>query len=255
MSPIRRIWDERKSPEESLDVLVVGAHPDDVEIGCGGFVSSLVNQGFRVGIVDLTDGEPTPGCPHPDQRLDEAVEAARILGVQCRVVLDLPNRRLFDGFESRVALAEQIRIYRPQVVLGLGGKTPSASPDHEQAARITEAAIFYARLTKWDEYFGDLPPHNVAIQLHYYLALRYPILPATNAVVVDISKTLAVKLEAIRCYRSQFAHRPEILDRIRTYNQAIGQTVGFEAGEFVGHPTGWGFRDLMSGILGTIGKM
>jgi bacillithiol biosynthesis deacetylase BshB1 len=254
MSPVRRIWDERKSPDESLDVLVVGAHPDDVEIGCGGFVGYLVNQGFRVGIVDLTDGEPTPGCPHPDQRLDEAIEAARALGVQSRVVLDLPNRQLFDGFQSRLALAEQIRIYRPQVVLGLGVKTPMASPDHEQAARITEAAIFYARLTKWNEYFGDLPPHTVAIYLHYYLALRYPILPVINAVVVDISNTLAAKLEAIRCYKSQFAYRPEILDRIKTYNRAIGQTVGFEAGEFVGHPTVWGFRDLMSGILGAKGE-
>lgn len=250
MCPVRRIWDERKSQEELLDVLIVGAHPDDVEIGCGGFVNSLVNRGLRVGIVDLTDGEPTPGCPHPDQRLDEAVEAAHTLGVQTRVVLDLPNRRLFDDFESRLVLAKQIRIYRPQIVLGLGGKTPSASPDHEQAGRITEAAIFYARLTKWQEHFGELPPHTVAIYLHYYLALRYPVLPAANAVVVDIGKSLTTKLEAIGCYQSQFAHRPEILERIRTYNQAIGQTVGFEAGEFIGHPTGWGFRDLMSGILG-----
>ncbi|MGQ9504595.1 MAG: PIG-L family deacetylase [Thermogutta sp.] len=250
MSSVRRIWDQRNAQEESLDVLVVGAHPDDVEIGCGGFVNSLISQGFRVGIVDLTDGEPTPGCPHPNQRMDEAIEAARVLGVQCRVILDLPNRRLFDNFESRLALAEQMRIYRPRIVLGLGLKTPLASPDHEQAAHITEAGVFYARLSKWDEFFGNLPPHQVAIYLHYYLPLRFPVLPAPNAVVVDIGKSLKAKMDAIGCYSSQFAHRPEILERISLFNRSLGQTVGFEAGEFIGHPTGWGFRALISGILG-----
>jgi len=250
MSSTRRIWDRRESTDDSLDVLVVGAHPDDVEIGCGGFVHALARKGLRVGIVDLTDGEPTPECPHPDQRLDEAIKAAETLGVQLRVTLDLPNRRLFDDFESRIALAKEIRRYRPRIVLGLGGQTPMASPDHQQAAQIIEAAVFYARLTKWDELFENLAPHTVGVYLHYYLAMRYPILPTPNAVVVDIGECLSVKLEAISRYASQFAHRPEILNRIKTYNQAIGQSVGFQAGEFIGHPTGWGFRDLIGGILG-----
>ncbi len=250
MSLVRRIWDERESRDEPLDVLVVGAHPDDVEIGCGGFVHTLAKRGLRVGIVDLTDGEPTPQCPHPDQRLDEAVQAAETLGVQLRVTLNLANRRLFDDFESRLALAKEIRRYRPYIVLGLGGQTPMASPDHKQAAQITEAAVFYARLTKWDEVFEKLAPHTVGIYLHYYLAMRYPIFPTPNAVVVDIGEALSVKLEAISRYASQFAHRPELLERIKTYNQAIGQSVGFQAGEFIGHPTGWGFRDLIGGILG-----
>jgi len=250
MYAVSRVWDEREFEKESLDILVVGAHPDDVEIGCGGFVHSLVRQGFCVGIVDLTDGEPTPECPHPDQRLEEAIEAAKRLGVSVRITLDLPNRRLFDSFESRLALAQQIRVYRPQIVLGLGGKTPTASPDHEQAARITEAAVFYSRLSKWNEFFGNLPPHSATVFLHYYLALRFPVFPAPHAIVVDISKSLATKLEAIGCYKSQFGHRPEMLERIKVYNRSIGQTVGFEAGEFIGHPTGWGFRDLISGIIG-----
>ena len=66
---------------DSLDVIAVGAHPDDVEIGCGGTLARLVQQGYDVGIVDLTDGEPTPGSPSPEVRLAEAAEAARILGV------------------------------------------------------------------------------------------------------------------------------------------------------------------------------
>ena len=77
---------------EPLHVLAVGAHPDDVEIAIGGTLARLVRQGYRVGMVDLTDGEPTPGSPGPEVRLQEAATAARILGVQVRETLDLPNR-------------------------------------------------------------------------------------------------------------------------------------------------------------------
>ncbi len=66
-----------------LDVIAVGAHPDDVEIACGGTLARLVRQGYRVGIVDLTDGEPTPASPGPEVRLDEARQAAEMLGVAC----------------------------------------------------------------------------------------------------------------------------------------------------------------------------
>ena len=130
---------------ERLDVMAVGAHPDDVEIACGGTLARLVQQGYRVGIVDLTDGEPTPLSPGPEVRLAEAQQAATVLGVHRRITLDLPNRRLFDSFESRVALAKEFRRYRPRVVIGFGDKTPLASPDHWQAMLITDAAVFYSR--------------------------------------------------------------------------------------------------------------
>ena len=127
---------------EPLDVIAVGAHPDDVEIACGGTLAKLARQGYRVGIVDLTDGEPTPGSPGPEARLAEAAEAAKMLGATIRETLTLPNRRLFDSFESRVALATLFRKYRPSVVLGILDKTPLASPDHWQAMQITDAAVF-----------------------------------------------------------------------------------------------------------------
>ncbi len=114
--------------EETLDVVAVGAHPDDVEIGCGGTLASMVLQGYRVGIIDLTDGEPTPLCPSPDVRLQEAEQAAKALGVHYRKTLNLPNRRLMDGFEARVALATEFRRLRPKIVLALGNRTPLASP-------------------------------------------------------------------------------------------------------------------------------
>ena len=145
-----------------LDVIAVGAHPDDVEIACGGTLAMLARQGHKVGIIDLTDGEPTPKSPGPEARLAEAQAAAAALGVPVRVTLDLPNRRLFDCFEARVALAKEFRKYRPRLVIGFGDKTPLASPDHWQAVQITDAAVFYSRLTKWDSYFDGLPTHTIA---------------------------------------------------------------------------------------------
>ena len=139
---------------DQLDVIAVGAHPDDVEIGCGGTLAALAQSGLKVGIIDLTDGEPTPGCPDPAIRLAEADAAAKALGVTKRIVLELPNRKLFDTFDARVALGTEFRRYRPKVVLGLEGKTPMASPDHWQAAQITDAAIFYSRLCKWDDHLS-----------------------------------------------------------------------------------------------------
>jgi N-acetylglucosamine malate deacetylase 1 len=230
---------------DSLDVMAVGAHPDDVEIGCGGIVAELARQGHRVGIVDLTDGEPTPGSPGPEVRLAEAQEAARTLGVQTRITLELPNRCLFDSFESRVALAKVFRRHRPRLVLVLGAKTPQASPDHYQAQLITEAAVFYSRLTKWDDQFDGLPPHTVPAFLYYYLAFRALSPTHAEGLVVDVSASLERKIAAIACYRTQFAHRPELLDRIRTFAQQQGLAAGFAAGEVVSHPGVWGTRDLM----------
>src|SRR5215467_6144342 len=195
---------------DELDVIAVGAHPDDVEIACGGTLAKLVRQGYRVGIVDLTDGEPTPNSPGPEARAAEAKAAANVLGVHVRLELGLPNRRLFDSFEARVALAKVFRRYRPRLVFGFGEKTPLASPDHFQAMQITDAGVFYSRLTKWDQYFDGLPVHTISAYLYYTLAFTsFGIPPGHGNIVVDITDTLQAKLEAIRCYETQFGAKPE----------------------------------------------
>lgn len=235
--------------ELELDCIAVGAHPDDVEIGCGGTLAHLSQLGYRVGIVDLTDGEPTPHSPGPEVRLREARRAAELLGVEVRVTLELPNRRLFDSFEARLELAKIFRKYRPKVVLGLGGKTVMASPDHYQAMLITEAAVFYAKLTKWGEYFGNLPEHTVSSQLSYSLAMRNPAAlhdGAMSMFVSDISGTLETKLSAIRCYETQFPPRKEAVFRlIESMNRYYGSTAGFEAGEPFWCHKSIGVQDLM----------
>jgi len=243
---------------EPLDVIAVGAHPDDVEITCGGTLAKLVRQGYRVGIVDLTDGEPTPGSPGPEFRLAEAAEAARILGVQMRETLTLPNRRLFDSFEARVALATLFRKFRPSIVLGILDKTPMASPDHWQAMQITDAAVFYARLSKWDEHFAGWPPHHIRKQLWYPLALRQ--VPTAEHMggggfVVDISSTLALKLEAIRAYKTQFPPAKEhVFQLIESQNRLFGSSAGFEAGEYFVSATTLGVQDLVQTLLQVVSK-
>lgn len=242
---------DQREPDQ-LDVIAVGAHPDDVEIGVGGTLAALVRQGYRVGIIDLTDGEPTPASPGPEVRLAEAVAAAKVLGVQYRKTLELPNRRLFDSFESRVALAKEFRKFCPRLVIGLGEKTPLASPDHWQTVQIVDAAVFYARLTKWDEHFDHLPPHIIAGQLYYTLLASSPAPLAGFAhVVSDISATLDVKLASIRCYSTQFPPAKEhVFARVRALAEQQGVAAGFAAGELLGSPRVLGARDLMRTLFG-----
>jgi N-acetylglucosamine malate deacetylase 1 len=236
-----------KAMHEQLDVIAVGAHPDDIEIACGGTLAKLVKQGHKVGIVDLTDGEPTPGSAGPEVRLAEARKAAETVGVVLRVTLELPNRRLFDSFEARVALAKEFRKYRPRLVIGLGGKTPLASPDHYQASLIIEAAAFYSKLSKWGEHFGDLEPYLVPKRLECSLSFRD--MPSEHSMIVDIGDTLETKLAAVSCYVSQFPpSKAHFTERLRAFAVQQGMAAGFTAGEPLTSPIPWGTKDLM-GLL------
>lgn len=235
---------------EPLDVIAVGAHPDDVEIAVGGLLAQLVRQGHRVGIVDLTDGEPTPLSPGPDVRLAEAQAAAKTLGVHVRETLDLPNRRLFDTFETRIALAKVFRRYRPSLVLSIYAKTPMASPDHFQAVQICDAAVFYSRLTKWDEHFDNLPVHTIGRQMWYSLGFgSLTSLNAPGSFVVDITETLDVKLDSIRAYQTQFPPAKErVFHLVESHARLLGTSAGFGAGEMLIPATTFGITDLMATI-------
>lgn len=235
---------------QPYDVIAVGAHPDDVEIACGGTLAKLVSQGYRVGIVDLTDGEPTPRCDDPRVRLAEAAAAAEKLGVS-RVILDLPNRRLFDCFEARVLLATEFRRMRPRLVIGFGRKTPMASPDHYQAMLITDAAVFYSRLTKWDDQFQQTPPHTISGQIYFHLGHDPVPTPEFGSLVtVDISDHLQQKLDSILCYQTQFPkEKRDILRRVEGHALAAGSAAGFAAGEVFSTSRILGCQDLLRTVL------
>jgi len=205
------------------DVLCVGAHPDDVELGMGATVASMVAQGLEVVIVDLTDGEPTPRGTH-ETRMVEAARAAAVLGAE-RVTLEMPNRYLFDSVEARTTLAGVIREHRPGIVFA--PYPVDAHPDHIAAASIAEGARFYAKFTK-----TDMPgePHYPAKLLHYVAVhLRLHVEPSF---VLDASGNLDAKVRALRCYESQFAASSAgVLEWVSRQAAYWGSLIGKEAGE------------------------
>jgi bacillithiol biosynthesis deacetylase BshB1 len=237
---------------ERLDVLAVAPHPDDLEILCGGTLAKLVKQGYRVGIFDLTSGEPTPRGSLETRRR-EAEEARRILGVPVRVNVDLPNRVLMDGPENRFKLATEFRRYRPSVVMVAAGRTPAASPDHYQGGLIGEAARFYSQLTKWDERFDGTAPYRVPHLVYVPFPTDAEQRHWHSTFVVDIGDTLEQKLEAIRAYKSQFDDErfARIKHFIHATNGYHGYRCGFQCGELFALPHPVGTADLLSLVRGS----
>lgn len=220
-----------------LDIIFAMPHPDDIEITCGGTVAKLVRQGHRVGIVHLTNGEPTPRGTL-EQRTAELHAAAEILGVQHVEVLPLTNRELMDGPPARYALATVFRRHKPKVVVGMTGRTPGASPDHYQGQLIVEAARFYSQLTKWDERFDGTEPHRIdwlwyrpvmiaAEQFHWHATF-----------VVDTSDTFETKLKAVAAYASQFDEQrlERLTHRLRASDASEGMRCGYRYGEMFALP-------------------
>jgi len=234
----------------TLDIVFTAPHPDDLEIGSGGTIASLVKQGYRVGMVHMTNGEPTP-YGDPDTRMKEMRAAADVLGAQVCENLGLTNRVLMDGPEPRFALASVLRKYKPRVLVGIAGRTVAASPDHYQAQLITEATRFYSQLTKWNERFDDTEPHPID-----HLVYR-PIARSAGAggfgaqFVVDITATIDQKIEAIACYKSQFPG--ERFRRLEHYVRSLagyeGGGCGYEYGELFALPRPIGVTDPLA-LLG-----
>ncbi|MEK6644307.1 MAG: PIG-L family deacetylase [Planctomycetota bacterium] len=231
---------------QALDILFTAPHPDDLEIGCGGTIAKLVKQGHRVGMVHMTNGEPTPHGT-VDTRLREMRDAADVLGVAVCEMVGLTNRMLMDGPDARFALASVVRKYRPRVLVGLAGRTVAASPDHYQSQLITEAVRFYSQLTKWDDRFAGTKPHAVD-HLVYRVIPRAAEAPHFQSqFVVDISDTIDQKIAAIACYKSQFP--PERLVRLNHYVRSVagfeGGWSGFDYGEVYSVPRPIGVTDMM----------
>jgi bacillithiol biosynthesis deacetylase BshB1 len=217
------------------DVVCVGAHPDDVEIGMGATIAGMTASGTSVAIVDLTDGEPTPAGTR-ETRLAEADAAARRLGVSERRILDLPNRQLFDSVEARTALAEVFRELRPRIVFA--PYPLDAHPDHIAASAIAQAARFWAKLTK-TEMAGE--PHYPA-RLYRYMAVHLRLVREPSF-VVDVSANLPAKLEALSMYRSQFSANPAnvgLIEMMEGVARMWGEMIGTAAGEpfFSDEPVG-----------------
>lgn len=179
----------------TVDLLAIAAHPDDAELTCGGTLVKAARQGYRTGILDLTAGEMgTRGDPQTRRR--EAEEAARILGVAARVNAGLPDAALSNNDQTRRVVIQFLRELKPRVVIL---PFPAGRhPDHRIAAELARDACYLAGLAR---YPAEGRPHRPE-KVIYALAYRED--PIKPTFVVDISDEFETKLEAIRCYASQF---------------------------------------------------
>jgi bacillithiol biosynthesis deacetylase BshB1 len=207
-----------------LDYLIVAPHPDDAELAAGGAILLLRAQGARVGVLDLTDGEPTPlGSPEIRRRETEAATA--ILGLDWRGNLGLTNRALTADIDSRRRLAIEFRRLRPRYVLAPYWE--DAHPDHVAASALIDAARFWAKLTKTDMPGEPFYPHRI---LYYFsVHLRLHVKPSF---VLDVSEHIEAKMQALACYRSQFVEgKPGFLDELRARTRYWGWLIGAGYGE------------------------
>ena len=178
-----------------LDILAIMAHPDDVELTCGGALLASVAMGRTTGIVDLTAGE-TGSRGTVEIRAAEAQQAARILGVSVRENLFLPDAHLVNTPDAREAVIRAIRRHRPTIVITHARQ--GRHPDHIAAAQLVRDACFLAGLKNL---VTDMAPHRPRKVVHAMSFREDAIAPSF---VVDISDVLEQKLAAIRCYHSQF---------------------------------------------------
>jgi len=210
-----------------LDYLVIAPHPDDAELGVAGTILVSKAQGARVGILDLTDGEPTPHGSREIRRA-ETESASQILNLDWRGNLGLPNRSLVADLEARERLAGALRQLRPRCLFAPYWE--DAHPDHVAASTLVDAARFSAKLTK-----TNLPgaPHYPQ-RIIYYFTIHLRIHPRPSF-VVDITPHIDAKMQALACYKSQFSEgRPttsptlldDVHDRARYWGWAIGTGFG-----------------------------
>ena len=225
-----------------MNILVVGPHPDDQELGMGGTIALMVEQGHTVTLLDMTNGEPTP-YGDPVTRAMEAASAATILGVE-REELGLKNRQVEHTLDARHRLAGVIRTRRIDWIFA--PYFEDAHPDHAATTRIVEDARFDAKLTK-----TDLPGEpRYPSRLIYYYCTHLKIVPQPSF-IVDTSGFHARKRLAILAYERQFV-TPEnnrgIIEWLDAASTFYGSRIGAANGEpfFVKEPLGLNtFEDIV----------
>jgi N-acetylglucosamine malate deacetylase 1 len=214
--------------KESVGLLAIGAHPDDVEIGCGGALLLAAGRGIRTGVVDLTDGEAsTRGSP--EIRAKERDRATDLLGVAVREGLGLADGGVGTAPDHRLALASAIREFRPKVVVAPFPE--DRHPDHAAAGRLAREACFLAGVGR----IGEGEAHRPA-RLYHCMAHQ----PFTPSFVVDVSSVWDRKMGAIRAYESQFAGSaepvteiggPGFLELLEARAKVHGAMIGVARGE------------------------
>jgi bacillithiol biosynthesis deacetylase BshB1 len=229
-----------------IDILAFSPHPDDAELYCAGTLLACKRAGQRIGIVDLTRGElSTRGTLA--SRARESAAASRILGLDARVNLGLPDGDIANSKENRLAVTRTLRALRPAAVL-----LPypvDRHPDHVNASTLVREALFQSGLAKVRTRDGSTTqaPHRPARAFYYMLTHDF-----TPQFVIDISAEFDTKMEAVRCYATQFhtgaaqegaqtyVSTPDFMESLIARSRRLGFHIGARYGE--------GFESL--GVLG-----
>jgi bacillithiol biosynthesis deacetylase BshB1 len=235
----------------TLDVLAFSAHPDDIELACGGTIAKLVRQKRKVGIIDLTEGElGTRGTR--EIRAQEATDAAKILGVQLREGLGIPDGNIENSAENRLKVIRTIRKHRPEVVLF--PFHTDRHPDHEHAHVLCREAWFYSGLEKI-ETFDQQRKQSPHRPRNYYNYMQwFEFIPSF---IVDITDEYEQRMEAVRSFKSQLHNpssnepttvlsTPEFLEMLRTRLEYYGDRIGRKYGEAFFSPSSIGTSDLFT---------
>lgn len=219
-----------------LDILVFAAHPDDAELSCSGTIISHVNKGKKVGIVDLTRGElGTRGTPQVREK--EAAAASGVMGLAVRENLGFRDGFFVNDEAHQLEVVKMIRKYRPSVVLA--NAIEDRHPDHGRASRLVSEAVFISglKMVKTVSSTSGQESWRPSAVYHYIQSVFI-----TPDFVVDVSDAWDKKMEAIRCFGSQFfdpnskepetyISSPEFLKMIESRGKELGHAIGVKHGE------------------------
>ncbi len=220
-----------------MDVLAIGAHPDDVELGCSGILIKEVKRGKKVGIVDLTQGElGTRGTV--ETRYQEAADAAKIMGVQVR-----ENLKMRDGFfvndeAHQMQLIAALRKYKPEIVIG--NVLEDRHPDHGKAGNLIYDACFLSGLTQVktkDEHGAEQEKWRPKYLLHYLQDRFYE-----PDIIVDVTDVWEQRMESIKAYKTQFHNiesnepqtyisSPAFIEALVSRARLLGKRIGVQFAE------------------------
>jgi bacillithiol biosynthesis deacetylase BshB1 len=215
----------------TVDAIFFDAHPDDIELSCGGTIVDFVSRGLKVGIIDLTSGEMgTRGTPETRRR--EASTSAEILGASFREQLDFGDGNLRTGREEELQIIDVVRKYRPKIVFAPW--PDERHPDHARAGRLITEASFYSGLRALET---SAAAHRPQVTIYYLQNYLVPL-----SFVVDVTKAWPTKMRAIGAFESQFYNpsstEPEtfiakksFLDMIEARGRHFGALIGAEYGE------------------------
>lgn len=219
-----------------LDILVLAAHPDDAELGCGGTIALHIRQGKKVGILDFTKGElGTRGTP--EIRAQESQASSKILGISVRDNLEFADAFFVNDEQHQLAVIKKIRQYQPEIILA--NAISDRHPDHGKGSNLATTACFLSGLRKIETTMDGKPQDAWRPKAVYHYVQSNYIKPDF---VVDITQQWETKIKAIKAFKSQFydpdskepetfLSTPHFLEFVEARAKELGLAIGVNYGE------------------------